>query len=264
MGDNSLIPISDEQAKLGQELVKAVRDASGYVTDILGDIPKDLLGLLVGDRVKAKRIERIEMLWRQTRERLGDRGVADPEPPSLKYAIPILEAAADEENEELEDICSRLLAAAMDPSGRDAMRQSFIQAVKQMDPMDALVVKAVREAGGTSWEPNRRAWVASKLNCCTDEVIVSFAHLNRRVAARQRPGLGGRHARHPNQPGDFTMTRHRLRAALSAGVAALSIVAVSVPAHGPSRRLRRRFRTTSWRPSSETYSHLSTGARTRS
>ena len=142
-----IIPISDEQAKLGQELVKAVRDASGYFTDILGDIPKDLLGLLVGDRVKAKRIERIEMLWRQTRERLGDRGVADPEAPSLKYAIPILEAAADEENEELEDLWSRLLAAAMDPSRRDAMRQSFIQAVKQMDPMDALVVKAIREAG---------------------------------------------------------------------------------------------------------------------
>jgi hypothetical protein len=39
----------------------------------------------------------------------------------------------------------------MDRSRRDAMRQSFIQAVKQMDPMDALVVKAVREAGGTSW-----------------------------------------------------------------------------------------------------------------
>ena len=70
---------------------------------------KDLLGLLVGDRVKAKRIERIEMLWRQTRERLGDRGVADPEAPSLKYAIPILEAAADEENEELQDLWSRLL-----------------------------------------------------------------------------------------------------------------------------------------------------------
>jgi hypothetical protein len=106
-----IIPISDEQAKLGQELVKAVRDASGYFTDILGDIPKDLLGLLVGDRVKAKRIERIEMLWRQTRERLGDRASLIPEPPSLKYAIPILEAAADEENEELEDlgrVCWRL------------------------------------------------------------------------------------------------------------------------------------------------------------
>jgi hypothetical protein len=130
-------------------------------------------------RLKAKRIERIEMLWRQTRERLGDRGVADPEAPSLKYAIPILEAAADEENEELEDLWSRLLAAAMDPSRRDGMRQLFIQVVKQLDPMDAIVLKAIREAGGTSWEPNRRAWVASKLKCSTDEVIVSFAHLNR-------------------------------------------------------------------------------------
>ena len=59
MGDASLIPISDEQAKLGQELLKAVRDGSGYFADILGDLPKDLLGLLVGDRVKAKRIEKI-------------------------------------------------------------------------------------------------------------------------------------------------------------------------------------------------------------
>jgi hypothetical protein len=45
MGDNNLIPISDEQAKL-------VRAASEYLADILGDLPKDLLGLLVGDRVK--------------------------------------------------------------------------------------------------------------------------------------------------------------------------------------------------------------------
>jgi hypothetical protein len=179
MGDESLIPISDEQAKLGQELIKAAGHAGGYFADILGDLPKDLLGLLVGDRVKAKRIERIEKLWRETRERLRDRGVADPEPPSLKYAIPILGATADEENEELENLWSRLLAAAMDPSRRDAMRQSFIQAVKQMDPMDALVLKAVHQAGSTSWEPTRRDWVASKLKCSTDEVIVSFAQLNR-------------------------------------------------------------------------------------
>ena len=134
MGDDgSFIPISDEQAKLGQELVKAVRDASGYFTDILGDLPKDLIGYLFGDRVKAKRIERMAAIWQKTRERLRDRGI-DPEPPSLKYAIPILEAAADEENEELQDLWSRLLAAAMDPNRRDAIRQSFIQTAKQIDP----------------------------------------------------------------------------------------------------------------------------------
>lgn len=174
MGDGSLIPISDEQAKLGQELIKAARDGGGYFADILGDLPRDLLGLLVGDRVKAKRIEKIAMLWERTRERLRDRGMADPEPPSLKYAIPILEAAADEENEELQDLWSRLLAAAMDPNRRDAMRQSFIQVVKQMDPMDALVLKAIPHDIQTAI--NREA-IASKLNSSTDDVQVSFEHL---------------------------------------------------------------------------------------
>lgn len=46
MGDDSLIPISDEQAKLGQELVKAVSDAAGYFMSISGDIPQDLIGYL--------------------------------------------------------------------------------------------------------------------------------------------------------------------------------------------------------------------------
>jgi hypothetical protein len=165
MSDDSLIPISDEQAKLGQDLVKAVRDASGYFTDILGDLPKDLIGLLVGDRVKAKRIEKIEKLWQKTRERMRDGGIADPEPPSLKYAIPILQAVADEENEDLQDLWSRLLAAAMDPNRRDAMRQSFIRVVKQMDPIDALVLKAIRDQGGVNWEPAARDVIASILKC---------------------------------------------------------------------------------------------------
>ena len=73
----------------------------------------DLIGLLFGDQVKVKRAERLAVLWHRTHEPLRDRGI-DPEPPSLKYAIPILEAAADEENDELQDLWSRLLAAAMD------------------------------------------------------------------------------------------------------------------------------------------------------
>jgi len=172
MGDDSLIPITDEQAKLGQELVKAVRDTSGYFTDILGDIPKDLLGYLVGDRIKAKRVERIAILWKKTRERLQE---ADP--PSLKYAIPILQAAADEENEELQDLWSRLLAAAMDPNRRNSMRQSFIQAVKQLDPLDALVLKAIRENGYATWSPSGRDVIAGKLHCSVDEVLVSLNQL---------------------------------------------------------------------------------------
>jgi hypothetical protein len=174
MGDGSLIPISDEQAIARAELVKAVRDGFGYFTDILGDLPKDLIGYLIGDRVKAKRIERLAALWQRTREHLRDRGV-DPEPPSLKYAIPILEAAADEENEELQDLWSRLLAAAMDPNRRDAIRQSFIQTVKQIDPMDALVLKAIRDTGPEAYTTAHE--LERQLKCSMDEVMVSIDHL---------------------------------------------------------------------------------------
>jgi hypothetical protein len=146
-----------------------VRDGSGYFTDILGDLPKDLIGLLIGDRVKAKRIEKLVMLCQRTRERLQDRGVADPEPPSLKYAISILQAAADEEIQELQDLWSRLLAAAMDPSRRNGVRQSFIRVVKQMDPMDALVLKAAHDQVGIPDIDSRNA-IAGKLNCPADEV----------------------------------------------------------------------------------------------
>jgi hypothetical protein len=53
---DSLVPISDEQAKLGREVVGAVRDGGGWVADTLGDLPKDLLGLLFGDKLKAQRV----------------------------------------------------------------------------------------------------------------------------------------------------------------------------------------------------------------
>ena len=46
MSDDNLIPISDEQAKLGQEAIGAARDLGGYLAKILGDLPQDLVGLL--------------------------------------------------------------------------------------------------------------------------------------------------------------------------------------------------------------------------
>ena len=55
------------------------------------------------------------------------------------------------------------------------------------------------------------------------------SRFRRRVAALQGAALGGRHA-HP-QFGGLAMSRHRLRAALAAGVAVLTLATASVPAH---------------------------------
>jgi hypothetical protein len=42
LSDDNLIPISDKQAKLGQELVRAGMAFGGYVADSLDDLPKEL------------------------------------------------------------------------------------------------------------------------------------------------------------------------------------------------------------------------------
>jgi hypothetical protein len=172
-----MLPITDEQAKLGQEIVKALRDSGSYVADIIGDLPKDFLGQLIGDRVKARRIEKATILWEKTQERLRDWRVQEPEPPSLKFAIPILEAAVDEENEGLQDLWARLLAAAMDPARRDEMRQAFVETVKLIHPMDVLVLEAIRKNSDSQWRPSGAQVVAASLSYSHDQVFVSFQHL---------------------------------------------------------------------------------------
>ena len=113
---NSLIPISDEQAKLGQEALKLLQGLGSFFGKALGSVPEDLAGYLGGDWLRARRVENIAKLLSSTKEKLEARGVKDTKPACLTLALPILRGAADESREELRDLWARLLAAAMDPS----------------------------------------------------------------------------------------------------------------------------------------------------
>lgn len=176
MSNGTLIPVSDEQAKLGQEIVHAARDAGGYIADTLGDLPKDLVNLLIGDRVKVWRAERLAKLWDNAKKRLHDAGVEEPVPPNLKLALPILMAAADENREELQDLWARLLAATMDPGKSRHVRLEFADALCKLDPLDAKVMEYFRVNGGHI-ENNARSKMASALGMSIDEVLVSMRNL---------------------------------------------------------------------------------------
>lgn len=179
MDGNDLIPIDDEQAKLGQDIVEASRNLGGYLADILADLPKDLVGLLIGDRVKVLRAERLALLWEKAKKRLQNRGITEPEPPSLKLALPILAAAADENREELQDLWERLLAAAMDPKRQGCVRQSLISTVRQMDPFDVLILRVIADNPSANWTPSGRDFMSSRLQSSQDEVLVSFQNLEK-------------------------------------------------------------------------------------
>jgi hypothetical protein len=75
----------------------------------------------------------LEKIAEKAKAKNKARGVADTERVSLVIALPLLEAAAEESREELQDLWARLLAAAMDPGRSGQVRRVFIEIVKQMD-----------------------------------------------------------------------------------------------------------------------------------
>jgi Abortive infection alpha len=176
MSDNPLIPISDEQAKLGQEIVGALRDTGGYLADLLGDLPKELIGLLGGDSIRVRRAERLTKLWHNSKKRLEQQGIKEPEPAPLKLALPILAAAADETYEELIEIWTRLFAACMHPDKSKLVRRGFIEAVKKLDPLDAPVLEWVHQHSGSADHAQRNT-AANDLRVNRDEVDVSIQNL---------------------------------------------------------------------------------------
>ena len=61
-------------------------------------------------------------------------------------------------------------------AGTRCASPSFRRSSK-LDPLDALVLKAIRDNGNSTWSPSGRDVIAGKLHCSSDEVLVSFKHL---------------------------------------------------------------------------------------
>jgi hypothetical protein len=120
----------------------------------------------------------------------------------LKLALPIFEAAADEDNQELQDLWARLLAAAMDPKRRDLVRQSFIPIVKQMEAFDVAVLKIIADNHIYSPNQNGRDVVVTSLQGdppqdIRNDVLVSFEALAKLgcISFLEAPGVLGAQAK---------------------------------------------------------------------
>lgn len=163
-------------AELGKSVVDAARDAGGYVSRVLGTLPEDLVGLAIGDHVRAARWENAQRLARGVKARLEARGVQQTEKLGPSMAAELLDAAADENREELSDLWARLLANALDPSRSSRVRRIYIDIIKQLEPIDALVLQ---ELTGPliSITPDKRTFIAGRLGLSGADIEVSFHQL---------------------------------------------------------------------------------------
>src|SRR5580704_10432619 len=148
MMSNELIrPIDPDTAHAIEEAAKALSRAidaavqgGQYVGGVLGDLPHDLVGIM-GDWVKHKRIRRYVGLMDDTARILRERGVENREEVSPSIAIPLVDAAINEDRDGLKQLWAKLLAAAMDPGRARLVTPSLIELLKRLDPLDALILR---------------------------------------------------------------------------------------------------------------------------
>jgi Abortive infection alpha len=124
--------------------------------------------------VRAAIAQQYDLLLNKIFER---RNVGKTEPVSPSLAIPLLRAAYDESRPELQQLWAELIAAAMDPNRSAGVRLSFITAVKQFDPLDALVLKELHVQSG-QLAPNSRDVLAHSLQRSPNEIEVSAQNLH--------------------------------------------------------------------------------------
>jgi hypothetical protein len=152
--------------------IEASRGLGAWVARVLGTLPEDAVGLL-GDWVSEVRTRNADRLHRRTEEILASRN-AEIEPLSLSIARPLFEAAQDESRDELVEMWARLLANAMDKS-RPPIRKAFIEALKRLDPLDAVILDCTHRKSPRGWVKHD-LW-PNDLAVSVDELAVSLAHL---------------------------------------------------------------------------------------
>ena len=82
-------------------------------------------------------------LMERFEKRRAELSVSGPiKPVPLKFGLPLLEAAALENDPDLRDMLATLLAVATDPSSDVVPRRAMVSIISEMDPLDAKVLLA--------------------------------------------------------------------------------------------------------------------------
>jgi hypothetical protein len=140
----------EETAKAAQELAKtsskaidATRDVGGWLNRIFGEAIEHTVGRFWTDRVMASRVEaaiydyaRLKTLLQNTEKKLHKRAINVTRVVPPKIALPLLEQATMEHEDDLHDLWENLLTSALDPSA-DEIKRTYVSVLGEMSAKDA-------------------------------------------------------------------------------------------------------------------------------
>ncbi len=174
-----------ETAKASGKAIDGLRTTGEFFNRVFGGLVEDGVGI-VADKLKYYRIERALLLATKTEERLRERGIETTVPIAPKMAIPLIENATLEDDDELHTLWANLLANAMDPSKAHEVKHIHVSILNEMEPLDVRILSQFATEKLTRHPREQfsevhfdRAKVAEAFNLTVDTIDISLLNLMR-------------------------------------------------------------------------------------
>jgi Abortive infection alpha len=185
-----------ESAKAAQEIAKAAgtaieatRSAGGWLDRIFGKAIEDTVGRIWTDRIAARRVEaaiydwaRLLTLLHNVEKKLLAKGIETTRLVPPKVALPLLEHATMENEDDLHVLWENLLAAALDPS-QEEIKRTYVSVLVELSARDAHALKLMYaewsyyEANPITDRSDEQHRYSSGVTTLNDESAVLFYRL---------------------------------------------------------------------------------------
>ena len=165
--------------------IDGLRNTGEFFNRVFGGLVEDGVGI-VADKLKYYRIERAALLATKTEERLRKRGIETTVPVAPKMAIPLIENATLEDDDELHTLWANLLANAMDPDKSHEVKHTHVSILKEMESLDVRILLQFATEKLKKYPKEQfsevhfdRAKVAENFNMTVDTIDLSLLNLMR-------------------------------------------------------------------------------------
>lgn len=185
---NELEPVT-ETAEVAKEALRTLqvyeptlRSLGTSLSEVLCDIPANIIGRAFGDRLLIERgmdwLDRIGPFAERVREICNSRGLKleDLQRAAPRKLRPLFHAVADESDPDLIEFWATLLANALDPGKRFDLRAVIIKTLREFEPLDACVL--LKLAQSKPYQMPVQV-LASRIEAPKDLVILSALNLQK-------------------------------------------------------------------------------------
>lgn len=127
---------TQEVAKLGQKALDSGDKVGNFISNLIKEPLKEASGMIT-DKLKIIRYKRQVRMVDEVNKMLEAREITETKPVPLKLAIPLVENASIEEDNNLQDLWNKLIVNAMDSGFENEIRYSYIEIIKSLTSLDA-------------------------------------------------------------------------------------------------------------------------------